>query len=144
MGECALHHAMLIADPCQDYQQLPEPSSSNQAYVALLLGDLQKDQLAQLPKDYQAFARDWLAADYAKAEAQMQTMNKVSSQLVAASVLRGHLSLDGVRFVVDQASVKGYQKVVIQWLKYLQKHTSSPQEAQNIAENLKVLESPSL
>lgn len=142
LGECALHRAVLLYDDCEDYQSVANLTDAHQAYYALLDGQLMVDQMNQLPKVYQDFAGFQLNGETAKAEQALLAMDKLSSQLIGASLIHQDLSAETIRTLIDRASKKGYQKAVMAWLVYLQKITDSENEKQRIEQTLRIMQSP--
>lgn len=144
LGECALHRAVLLADDCQSYQSISKLTHAHQAYYAFLQGRLPSDQIKQLPTNYQPFAHFWIEGQSDKAQQALLAMDKLSSQLIAASLMHQQLSTDTVRTLIDRASKKGYQKAVIAWLNYLYEISNSPTEKNRIKQKLQVMQSPAI
>lgn len=141
LGVCALNKSVGIDDSCKKYLELSEISSSKslESYYLMLKKQITKEQLIFLPKHYQGFAKDLIRKDYSLAFENIMTMEQISSQFIAASLIRDKLNKKQIRYLVDKASFYGYKKLVLYWLNYLYLKEDDIKQQQNIKKKLDIL-----
>ena len=132
LGECALHIAILIHDPCDEYNSIKGllKDKSDENYYRMIQGDIENVSIDSLPKEYRSFANYLKHKEYKKAFEAIKEMENVSSKLIAASIMKEHLTKDEIRYILSEASAMGYKKALKSWYSYLK--SKSNQEEQKI------------
>lgn len=141
LGTCALHVAVLIDDECLEYNQIKDilkEKDSSESYYNMLQKNYDNIDLKSLPPQYSDFVKAMEKKDYRSAFKAIQTIQKTSSKLIAASLMKEHLSKKEIHYIIDEASFSGYKKAVIRWLEFL-KEKSNDAEKQKIQKLLNIL-----
>ncbi|MEA1982920.1 MAG: hypothetical protein U9N39_05185 [Campylobacterota bacterium] len=143
LGECALNISVGIENECSKYANLQDlvQSDSLDAYYSLIRKKIVKKQLVYLPKHYRAFATSYLKKDYKKAIEELLAIEQTSSALVCAALIKDELNRSSREAVMKRASVYGYKRAIIFWLKEMQMHSKSSTEISKIERKVAILTS---
>lgn len=118
LGKCGLNKAVGIDDACKEYLQLKpllDPNSLD-SYYHFIQNNGNVKQIQELPKQYHEFAQLLAQKEYAKAFEAIVAMQNVSSQLLAASLIKEHLHEPQKEKILRIASFHGYKKAALFWL----------------------------
>ncbi len=142
LAKCALDISVGIADKCEEYISLDGlvQSEKMDAYYKLLqlrLGNLNSEKL---PKEYQKFALLLKEQKFEKAMQEALGIEKISSRLIAAALIKEHLSHAQKQSILENASEYGYKKSVLFWLQEMKK-TASSKENKLIQKRINILNS---
>ncbi len=112
LGECALNISVGLKDECTKYQELELLVNSIElkAYFMMLQSKLKKEQIKNLPEQYRIFSEYRYLKKYDKAFESIQDMEQVSSQFIAASLIKRELNKSQVIYLTKKASFYGYKK----------------------------------
>lgn len=141
LGKCALNHAVGVKDSCQEYlelRSLVEEKSLN-SYYALLQNKMTQESITQLPKRYQDFARSLNSKEYNKAFEAILSMETISSQLIAASLLSEYLSYEQKQNMLSLSSFYGYKKASLFWLEEIKENTQDAKMIEQIEKKITIL-----
>ncbi len=140
LGECALNIAVGEADTCEKYLQISQLVSTPElsAYYAFLTQSLHEYQIAQLPTNYQNFAKYLLAQKYNEAADDVLKMDKSTAKLLSASLIKEHLNALQRESIIEFASYNGYKKAVLFWLRVDAKYADE-QERKRIEKKIEIL-----
>lgn len=143
LGECALNISVGIADKCKKYQDIEEliGSKTLDAYYDFLTLSIREEQISQLPKIYREFIWHVKSKEFSEANKDIAKMDKPTSQLLAASLLKDKIEKNTIEKVIEVASFNGYKKTLIFWLNKLKERTSSKKELNKINKKISILES---
>lgn len=143
LGECALNISVGIQDECENYITISEVVQDKylDAYYAFITSTLEKKQIVFLPEIYQEFALTLQNLDINSASKEILKMNKITSKLLSAAIIKDKLSITTIQSILKSASFHGYKRIVIYWLKILQEKTIDKNEKKIIIKKLSVLES---
>jgi hypothetical protein len=142
LGECALNISVGVDDRCEKYKDIADVVNSKKlnAYYDFLNSDITNEEIDNLPNNYQTFARYLDAKDYKNANTEILNINKSTSQLLAASLLKEHIEEKTIIKVIDNASFNGYKKAVIFWLKKLKSITTDKATVSKIDKKISILQ----
>jgi hypothetical protein len=142
LGKCALNIAVGVEDHCQEYLELQALVQDNslQAYYALLQKNTNAEHITQLPKQYQDFANALYAQKYTKAFDAIVSLEPISSQLIAASLIKSQLTDLQREKMIDIASFYGYKKAVLFWLQEAKNSATNLQKVQEIETKITILQ----
>lgn len=141
LGSCALNIAVGENDECIEYKQIEElvPLLELKSYYLMLQNKLEDEQLKNLPKQYQAFSKHKSLGNYDSSFKTIENMEQVSSQFIAASLIKEKLDKSQIKFLVDKASFYGYKKIVLFWLNKLYEVEENLEEKEKILKKIEVL-----
>ncbi len=141
LGKCALNISVGIDDRCQEYKDIKEIINSNtlDAYYDFLLSIITGKQIDKLPKIYQEFAWHMETKNFKKANTDILSMDRATSQILAASLLKNNIDKKSINKVIETASFHGYKKAVIFWLKKLKRITTDKKEVDKINKKISIL-----
>lgn len=141
LGECALNISVGKEDKCEkfkDIQELEKDESLN-AYYSFISKELKKEQIYLLPKIYQDFARHVEVQEYKKANKDILKMDKVTSKLLSAALIKENLSDELRDKILEVASYNGYKKAVIFWLNEIKNNTLDEKKKVEIDKKIDIL-----
>lgn len=129
---CATRRAMLIDDPCNDYQALASaaPQPDDAAYFRFITLDWDAIENAHLPAQY----RDLIKAQPDQRPAGLARIGDPLSKLLAASLLvqRGEAAPETLLLATETASHHGWRQPLLTYLKLLE------QQAQQAGDSVQV------
>jgi len=142
LGECALNISVGIDDECKDYLLISDllNNTSLDAYYAFIRVKPEYS-LENLASQYKDFALHLRNKDFTKAQSELQKIDKASSKLLAASLIKGELTNATRGEMIKTASFYGYKKSVLFWLSELKANTSDEDERKKISKKISVLKS---
>ncbi len=141
LGVCALHVGVLIDDKCDDFLSLDDvldKNDSSRSYYYMIEKKFRDVRVKSLPKQYRDFVKAVKKSDFKSAKQDIKAMKNISSALIASSLIKEHLNSDDIDFLIQRASLYGYKKAIIRWLKFL-KTTSTTKKNRKIDKLLKIL-----
>ena len=143
LGECALNISVGIDDNCEKYKDIQEFVNDKEldAYYALITKSITNQKIKLLPQQYRAFALSFNKADFKEANAKLLSIEKETSLLLCASLLKNHLDKETRTKIIHKASYHGYKKAVLFWLHESLKNTSNPDEIKSIEKKISILKS---
>lgn len=143
LGECALNISVGLENKCEKYQKISPllESSDLDVYYNFIMGSLKKEEISQLPKQYHSYAYALIAKDYQEAQEALFVMPRVSSTLLAAALMREHLTKSSREKLIELSSLYGYKKSIIFWLQESKKDKSSTLEMEKIDKKIAILKS---
>ena len=141
LGKCALNISVGIADECSEYRDMSSliKDKSLRSYYAFVSSSININEIEPLEAKYKDFARNVLKRNYEDAKENMFNMDKITSKLLSASLIKDQLSLDDVTTLIKDASFYGYKKSVIFWLKVKKEKTTTEIQKQEIDKKIKIL-----
>ena len=141
LGECALNISVGIEDKCLKYKEISElvDDESLSSYYKFINSTISKREIKTLKDPYKDFATNFLAKDFTLAKEDMFNMDKITSKLVSASLIKNELNFDEVEMLIDDASFYGYKKSVIYWLNIQKSKTTSESKIKMIDKKIKAL-----
>lgn len=141
LGKCALNKAVGREDSCQEYLELSPLLDSNSldAYYNFLHNKSNAEDREKLPKQYQEFAKYLALKEYAKAFDAIVSMQSISSQLIAASLVREHLSENQKEKIVQIASFYGYKQGVLFWLEEIKASSDDLEKIKLLEHKISIL-----
>lgn len=142
LGECALHNAMLIKDQCQEYKDIQDivDDKTLQNYYYLITGHFDKIKIDKIPLSYKDFAKYVKIKNYEKAVKSIRGIDSIDSKLVAASLIKNHLSRKEIIYVINESASLGYKKAALGWYGFL-KSKSTPSQIKKINQKIKLFNS---
>ncbi len=140
LGECALHKAILIDDSCKEFNSIKEfvDDKTLQNYYLFINKNINDLDINSLPKRYQEFALYLKNRAYNKAFEAIKSMENISSKLIAAYLIKEHLTKDQIRYLIKETSSMGYKKATLRWYEFL-KTKASNKERETIDKKLQIL-----
>lgn len=141
LGKCALNIAVGRRDGCEQYLQIAPALQENslQSYYALLQKNIAQERIQALPKRYKEFAQALQIQNYNKAFEAILSMDQISSQLVAAALIREDLTTQQIEKMIEKSSFYGYKKAVLFWLEQLKAADTDPQRLVEIERKIHIL-----
>jgi hypothetical protein len=143
LGECALNISLGIEDKCEKYKNIQELVNNEElnAYYAFITRSISHEDIKLLPQHYQVFALSFNKSDFKKANTELLRMEKETSRLLCASLLKNKIDKEVRTKIIQTASFYGYKKAVLFWLGELLKNTSDLGEVKNIERKIAILKS---
>ena len=141
LGACALNISVEQDYMCEKYLKIEEFVSSKElkAYFLMLVNKEQKEQIKYLPKQYQNFIEYKSLQKYDLAFKSIKSMSQISSQFIAASLIKDKLDKYQVEFLINKASFYGYKKIVLFWLDHYSKIHNDLKEKEKLIKKIKIL-----
>ena len=141
LGSCALNISVGIKDECKEYNQIKELLNSEElsAYYSMLQNKIDKKQIEFLPKQYQSFQLNKLS-NIDNIFTSIKSIEEVSSQFIAASLVIEHLKKSEIKYLLDKASSYGYKSLVLFYLKNLYNIEEDIEQKQLILKKIKILQ----
>lgn len=142
LGECALNISVGIDDECLKYKELYAlvDDKSLQSYYEFITLSQTSSTIQNLDDKYKSFAKKILEKDYVKAKEEVFHMDKISSKLLSASLLKDELTFKEVEILINEASFYGYKKSVIFWLNIQKTKTDDESKKKVIYKKIKIME----
>ncbi|MEA3521779.1 MAG: hypothetical protein U9R50_02260 [Campylobacterota bacterium] len=144
LASCGLHVALLQAFTCKEYDRLKPliVSDELESYEHFLSGKFTLNDIQNLPKQYQNFAKAQLSQNTKAINDALITITPLTSQMIAASLAQEYLSEKSIDTIVNQASYQGYRNGVIVWLSLQIERSSDTKKQAHLSQKLKVLLAP--
>lgn len=141
LGECALNISVGIKDTCVKYKSLEGLVESKElnAYLKMLEELLTKEQVSNLPKQYQQFSEYKYEKKYDLAFDEIKNMNQESSQFIAASLIKNKINKSQINYLITRASFYGYKKIVLFWLEHLKNIEDDTNEKKKLEKKIYIL-----
>jgi len=141
LGECALNISVGVEDNCTKYTNIQKLLHNKEldAYHSFITMSIRNEDIKLLPQHYQAFALSFNKSNFKKARTKMLQIQKETSLLLCASLLRNHLDKKTRKKIIEKASFYGYKKAVLFWLDESLKNTSDLGEVKNIEKKISIL-----
>ena len=143
LGKCAINNSVGIEDKCMEYVEIESlvESKSLNSYYLFINKKLKKEDIKYLPSVYQDFAYMYLNKNYKQAKQEMFSIEKISSKLIAANMLKKNLNTTDIEKLLEEVSFYGYKKSVIYWLEVLKTKTKETRKINKIDKRIKILKS---
>jgi len=143
LGKCALNISVGIDDRCSEYKSISElvDNTKLDAYYNLVSLNLDRLQPDKLDKNYQKFALYLVKKDMPQAKKALLDINKPTSKLLAAALIKDNLDNKTRKEMLDSASFLGYKKSVLFWLNELKVHTKDTNKLKKIRKKIEVIKS---
>ena len=141
LGECALDISIGIDNKCQKYKSIEDIVDSKplNAYYNFLISNIQKEEITNLVERYKDFALYLKNKEYKKANNEILNMDRVTSQLLAAALLKEKINKRSISKVIKSASFNGYKKAVLYWLNQLKTKTTNITEIEKIDKKISIM-----
>lgn len=120
LTECAIRQTALDLAPCEAFLAVEaDAATADLAYHRWLLARPLADDTPALPSAYRPWVQAWPLTEGEDTAGRLAAMNDPVARLIAASVLFRVQRLDaaGVRLAVDTASVHGWRRPLLAWLR---------------------------
>ena len=143
LGECALNISSGTNDTCKKYIHISNLLEDKKldAYYSLLTRSINKQQINLLPPQYQSFASNILKKDFTAANIAIQKMQKASSAFLCAALIKDKLDSNTRKHILDSASLNGYKKLVLFWLKEEKNFTTDESHLEKLQKKISILKS---
>lgn len=140
LTKCALNISVGIKDECLEYQNISHlyRDSNLDAYFAFIEKKSDYD-IEKLDIHYQEFASKLKLQDYSAAQDKITKISKVTSKLLAASLIRENLTSKTIDEMISLASFNGYKKSALFWLNEKLFYTKDIDERENLIKIIEVL-----
>ncbi|MDD2791470.1 MAG: hypothetical protein PHU40_12510 [Sulfurimonas sp.] len=141
LGECALHISVGNEDNCQKYLDLKEivNDPALEAYYHFINATLTKEEIPLLPSIYQNYVWHIRYNEFTKAQQDIAYMTKVSSKLLASTLMKENLDTKTRERMIELGSYYGYKKVVLFWLEETKKQTKNKKELELLDKKISIL-----
>ncbi len=141
LGECALAISVAEKSQCEKYKDIQELThdASLDAYYNFLTHQLTQEQIVNLPKKYQDFALHKQNLQFKEANADILKMDEVSSKLLAAALIKEHLTPALRDAMLESASFYGYKKAVLFWLHEAKNNTQDTNKKSELEKKISLL-----
>ncbi len=143
LGVCALNISVGIQDPCEEYKEI-SPFVQTQdldAYYKFISSSLKQEEIDLLSQPYKTFALYISQNRFKEAKEELFNIQKTTSLLLGASLIKENLTKKEKEKVLDVASFHGYKKAVLYWLKELQNSTNDLNEKAYFKKKIDILQS---
>ena len=141
LGQCALDKSVGVANNCSKYVQILDVVETKEleAYYALISNKLNTQHLKYLAPKYKKFAQALYKHNYQKAFDAIQKCESDLSKLLWGALIHEHLNNTQRRYFLEVASINGYKKAVLFWLKELRKYEKDPQKQKILDKKIAIL-----
>ncbi len=143
LGECALHISVGQEDECKKFKDIKDVVNDPflNAYYSFITYQLKKEQIPLLPQIYQDFVGHVENLEYEEANEAILKMDEVTSQLLAASLLKENLNNETRNKMIEVSSFHGYKKALIFWLNETKNSTLDENKKAEISKKISILNS---
>ena len=141
LSECALHVSILEEDKCKDYMEI-EPLISDvklHSYYLFLQNNYSTEEIKNLPYKYQNFAALRLKNDFNAAQKEILNTEDILSKMIMASLIKNSLDSSTIKMLIDEASLYGYKKNILNWMQFYETKITDEKEKTILKEKLKIL-----
>jgi hypothetical protein len=141
LGRVALRVALFKSPNFAKYKRI-EPlikSKELKAYAKLLAKKLTPQDVKNLPRRYQEFAKFYLRGDFDRAKRAIKSMKNPLSKMVAGALIKNHLDDETISNIVESISFYGYRVGVIRWLEFWKNRTKDRALKKKLAKKLAIL-----
>ncbi len=141
LGVCALNISVGIEDKCSSYTKIREFLNKKEleSYFLMLVKKEEIEQITYLPKQYQSFVKYKLEKRFDLAFNAIKEMQEITSQFVAASLIKEKVSKSDMNYLIKKASFNGYKNFVLFWLKNLYKIENDLEKKKKILKKIIIL-----
>jgi hypothetical protein len=142
LGVCALNISVGIDDDCKDYLLISDlvHDKSLDAYYSFIT--LKPKYLVEnLSSQYRDFALAIRDKNFAKASSEILTIDKATSKLLAAALVKNKLSEATRDEMINIASFYGYKKSILFWLNEAMHNTVDEVKRKNLSKKISILNS---
>ncbi len=143
LGECALNISAGINDACTKYSKISDliDDEGLDSYYKLLTHSIEEKHIHFLPNQYKQFTESLIKKDFTKANKEIQSIDKLTSALLCASLIKEKTTQETREKLIESASFSGYKRSVLFWLAESKKTASSPAEIQSLDRKISILTS---
>ncbi|OIP55074.1 MAG: hypothetical protein AUK54_04715 [Helicobacteraceae bacterium CG2_30_36_10] len=141
LGECSLNISVGQEDECKKFKDIQDVVNDPflNAYYSFITFQLKKEQIPLLPQVYQDFVWHVENLEYKEANEDILKMDEVTSQLLAASLLKENIHNELRDKMIELASFHGYKKAVIFWLGEVKNNTLDNKKREEISKKISIL-----
>lgn len=142
LGVCALNISVGIDDECKDYlliSDLVDDKSLDAYYSFITLKP--KYLVENLSSQYRDFALAIRERNFAKANSEILTIDKTTSKLLAAALIKDKLSEVTRDEMINIASFYGYKKSILFWLNEAMLNAVDEGKRKNLSKKISILNS---
>lgn len=142
LGVCALNISVGIDDECKDYlliSDLVDDKSLDAYYSFITLKP--KYLVENLSSQYRDFALAIRERNFAKANSEIPTIDKATSKLLAAALIKDRLSEATRDEMINIASFYGYKKSILFWLNEAMLNAVDEDKRKNLSKKISILNS---
>lgn len=141
LGVCALNISVGKKDDCKKYKKIEDlvPSLELKAYFLMLQNSLQKEDISNIPNQYQDFSEYKYLKKYDLSFESIKDIEQPSSKFIAASMIKNKMNKSEIKHIINEASFYGFKKVVLFWLDYLKQIEENKIEKDKIEKKLYIL-----
>ncbi|MDA3909559.1 MAG: hypothetical protein PF437_10790 [Sulfurimonas sp.] len=142
LGKCALNISVGIEDSCQNYLNISDLVNDNalNAYYSFITLK-SNTSIENLNSQYKDFALLLKNKDFTKANSEILNIQKPTSKLLAASLIKDKLTQSSRYEMIKSASFYGYKKSVLFWLNEAMIKTTNEDERKNLYKKIYILKS---
>lgn len=117
---CGMEISALNTSECTEASKLLrlQANDEQQAYLHLLLLQIQLDEIKYLPQQYQSFTRSLLNKDDLSINKEIASMKPFSSKLIASSLSKELLNDENIDQLIQELSFKGFKRPLLSWLRF--------------------------
>lgn len=143
LGECALKISVGEERSCEKFALIESiiTDDSLHAYFELITANVSKEHVSALPEIYRDFALHINGSEFAKANADILKMDRVTSMFLSSTLIKENIEDSTIEKIIESASYNGYKKVVLFWLKEKIGRTKDKSEREKLKKRVFVLES---
>jgi len=142
LGECALNISVGIDDSCQNYLNITDVVNDNslKAYYSFITLK-PESSVENLNSQYKDFALLIKKNDFSKANSEILKIQKHTSKLLAAALVKDKLTQSSRYEMIKTASFYGYKKSVLFWLNEAKINSTDKNERKKLSKKIYILKS---
>jgi hypothetical protein len=143
LGKCALNISVGKDDGCREYQNISNLVEDKRlhSYFDLITNNVSENTATKIDHIYKKFTTFVYNKEYNKAKLEIKNIQKPTSKLLAASLIKDKLDDKTREDMIRVASFNGYKKSVLFWLRESKKYTTDKIKRETISKKIVVLES---
>lgn len=140
LGDCALQIS-IDGDKksCHKYKELSMLFDNKRLHSYYHMLTNQPLNIKYLPKKYKTFIDLKQQKKYDLAFENLIQMKSISSSIIAASLMKKQLQKDQIVLLMEKASLYGYKRLVIYWLRYLNSIEINKEEKAKLEKKIDIL-----
>jgi hypothetical protein len=141
LGKCALEISVGIDSKCNEYLNISDLTNDTSLiqYYYLITKNYKNINTEHIDKKYQAFAIYNKNNDLTNAKNEIFKMEKPTSTLISAFLIKDQMSYDDIQKLIDIASYNGYKKSVIFWLNEMMLNSQNKNEKYLLQKKINIL-----
>lgn len=141
LGVCALNSSVGKEVDCKEYKKIEDLVTSLElkSYFLMLQNSLQKENIQNIPTQYQEFIKYKYSKKQSKLFESIKNIEQPSSKFIAASMIQNKMNKSEIKYIINEASFYGFKKVVLYWLAYLKQVEVDKIEKEKIEKKIFIL-----